>query len=93
MDRELENRDKEMQFEQGKLEKDRQFELDELHIQNSVEISSMFLNTTKSELPRIQKINIEDLVPKFNPKLFDITLLFKIFKRSQRKRIFHRVSL
>ena len=72
--------EREKQIEREELEKTRQFELEKLKLQSLGETSSNISARSVQEImPR--KINLKDLVPKFDPKHIDITLFFMIFER------------
>lgn len=67
------------------LDKEKQFELEKLDLQNAAEINSLTSNAPVSEVKGIQRINLKSLVPKFNRKLIDITIFFMCLERQAEK--------
>lgn len=72
--------DLDRQEKKEELEKQRQFELEKLRLQNAADGISVNSNSSEQEYRGSRNV-LKDLVPKFDPKLIDITLFFMIFER------------
>ena len=72
--------DLEEEIERKEPERSRRFELEKLKLQALGETSC---NTSARCVPEItpRKINLKDLVPKFDPKQIDVISFFTIFER------------
>ena len=60
------------------------FELEKLKIQSSVKTVSLTSNSSVNEIAP-KRVNLKDLVPRFDPKQIDVTLFFMIFERQAEK--------
>jgi len=72
--------------ERERLEKlaERDFELERLRLTSAAERNS-FASASGSSEEGSRRVNLKDLVPKFDPKVIDIALFFMIFERQAKK--------
>lgn len=62
----------------------REFELEKLRLTNAVETVSL-TSSNAGNNEEIRRVNLKDLVPKFDMKNSDVTLFFEIFERQAKK--------